>query len=343
MPVIAVKPMWSPHVSAVEGNTFHSSRGWTVHLTPASPPEEALVAVDPENAANRVARWGERYGGHEWLICRSVVPRRLGPDVYEVIAGYNLESPAGFANDPTGEQGPLGRPSDIRWDFVTSSEQIDEDVDGKPIVNAAGERFDPPPAAEYADPRLTVTRYERDFSAATAISYSGRWGVLNEDPFMGALPGQALMKPIVGTRRVDGEAVYWAVTYVVVFREGLPASADGLSGGPKRAWWIRLLNQGYTQVLGHYGDGGTYPGGNLDLYIGRITSERGLTYDQAAELEARITGTPITERILDVNGQPTATPVLLDRAGKPLKAGEPPVWLEFNRRPYKPFSVFHLP
>lgn len=337
MSVISVREMWSPAVSAIQGTRFQAARGWTVRVTPGTDPMAVLTAVDPADKTRRVARWGEEYPGHRWLVCRDVTPEHKGPNVYQVIAGYELQSEAGFEDDPTAQQGPLGKPSEMRWDFVVGSEPVEEDVHGQAIVNAAGEPFDPAPMENYADPRLTIVRYRRSFDVQLAIAYSGRRGCTNSDPFMGSRPGQAKLLPISGDQLREGKATYWRESYVIEFREGLPKTADG--GGPERAWWLRVLNQGHSQILGTWGEKGFDP----EVEAHKTALKEGLTGEQEQALAVQLAGTPVVRRVKDLSGEVTATPVRLDRDGKVLKRGKKPVYLEFQIRPSKPFSKLKLP
>lgn len=61
---------------------------------------------------------------------------------------------------PTTED-PPERPAEISWDLETTTEPIEVDIAGKPLMNAVGERFDPPIRAPFSILTLRIARGDR--------------------------------------------------------------------------------------------------------------------------------------------------------------------------------------
>jgi len=213
---------------------------------------------------------------------------------------------------------------DIDWDAAPSSEEIDEDIDGKPIRNSAGEPFDPRLTEEIYDLQLTVTRTQANFEHRDALDYLGGGkfgGCVNADPFYGYAPGSARMRSIRATRRRAGRGYDYRVGYVIQFRD---------------SWRRRVLDQGYTVKAAVWGDAS--PLGDLDRYAARLIAERGYTYEEAVAETERLANTPVLVEAAEAAHQP----ILLDGAGKPLKAGQPAVWLSFTTNRSRPFGPLGL-
>jgi hypothetical protein len=79
------------------------------------------------------------------------------------------------------DQNPLNRPPDISWSLTTYQRAVAFDAsDGRPIMNSAADKFDPP--IEIDDSRLVLvySRNEATFTAQLALDYqdavnSGVW------------------------------------------------------------------------------------------------------------------------------------------------------------------------
>lgn len=58
-------------------------------------------------------------------------------------------------------ENPPERPAEISWDMETTTEPIEVDIDGKPLVNSVGEPFDPPIRAPFSILTLRIARGDR--------------------------------------------------------------------------------------------------------------------------------------------------------------------------------------
>jgi len=125
---------------------------------------------------------------------------------------------------------PLADPWIVEWDFVTSNEPIDTDIDGKPITNSAGESFDPAITKDFHDLLLRIQRNEAAFNPIVADNYED---AISSDYFWGFEPGKVKCVQFTGKTAVRGQFWYWQVRYAFQIR--------------KEGWQRRLLDQGFRQ------------------------------------------------------------------------------------------------
>ena len=147
-----------------------------------------------------------------------------------------------YGNVPTYED-PLTKPAEHSWSSVVSVEPTDVDALGDPILNAAGEPFDPPPTEGVRDPILTIVRNEAGFDPDTMLTYCD---TVCLEPFWGASVGRTRMADIHADK-VLADPSYWRVRYEVQFRMRTAEDCPDVW-----AWYRRMLNQGFR----HLDDGG---------------------------------------------------------------------------------------
>lgn len=169
------------------------------------------------------------------VTVRNRIPRSVGPAMWEVQVIYGTTATGGSFKDLH----PLSRPPKYRYGFDISEEEIDQDVDGKPIATANGEPLRGV-KEEFADQTITIIRNEAMIDLTTIRKYAN---AVNSDDFYGAQPGMAKMRPIAAEDMWEDwkntRVHYYVVTYQVVFREPI-GDQD-----PARVWERRLLHRGY--------------------------------------------------------------------------------------------------
>ena len=153
---------------------------------------------------------------------------------FEVTASYGIEQTTGAGGDLAD---PLSAPVQRTLRLAHSTEAIDTDIDDAAIVNIAGEPFDPPLQANFADLQINFVRNEAEHPIAKAMAYKWR---TNADTFMGAAPDTAIIADIAATENLDADPTYWQVSYSIIFRE--PTDKH-----PK-PWTIRTLHRGFRYV-----------------------------------------------------------------------------------------------
>lgn len=184
------------------------------------------VLVDSAEDSPQVAEqawgipvYGEGYPGEPWLKVTDKDVKTKSPTLFEVTVTYEQE----VGSDPTAED------PDVAWDFVETHEEVDTDVDDKPLVNVNQEGFDPPITREFADLVLTITRNEPAFNPILADQYKT---TINSEPFYGFAAQTVLLKKITGQAVKTNNVIdYWRVAYIFHIR------TDG--------WRRRILNRGF--------------------------------------------------------------------------------------------------
>lgn len=173
----------------------------------ADVPEAAIGAAHPILSGHTCAKVG---------ISRS----DDAPSVWDIVCDYKT---AETQEEDQQDEDPLDRDPEIEWSFAQFDEAVEKDRDGLPLLNILGRPFEGV-TRDAARAVVTITRFEENFSAATALQYAN---VVNMDDFIGAEPGQALMKPIRARRIIEtrtdeaGEPVkryYWQITYEIHFK-----------------------------------------------------------------------------------------------------------------------------
>lgn len=162
-----------------------------------------------------------------YLRCSSRQARKMSPLHWEVTCSYEM----------IGKNGnPLNAPPQIEWTTSTTEEEIDEDIEGRPICTVVGEPFDPPIRSPRSDLVLRVTRNLPTFDPSVIRFYTD---TVNADTILGQPPGTARIKHLSALSVTDDDFVYWRASIEIHFRRGAPRTTD------ERAWWTRVRAQGF--------------------------------------------------------------------------------------------------
>lgn len=114
-----------------------------------------------------------------------------------------------------GAKSPEQKPPQYSWDFTRQARAISKDLDGKAILNSAGDPFDPPIEIDDCRPILTVEQTLLTFDVNLAMQY---YDTVNSDTFLGFSPGQAKCNGRKGTSRFEENKFVWTVTTEIHFR-----------------------------------------------------------------------------------------------------------------------------
>jgi len=138
------------------------------------------------------------------------------------------------------EQSPLAAPPDIEWSDETSTEPVDQDANGAPIVTVNGEPINGV-TIELPDPILTVSRNFATWNPHVIHQY--RMSV-NSDTFAGFSAGTARLVSAGAKQIIDQTyGAYWRVTARVRFRYPYNTTAD-------KAWYARIRHEGFLVKIG---------------------------------------------------------------------------------------------
>lgn len=181
------------------------------------------------------------YPGFPFVVAESASLQRVSPILWMATINYRGEiggiSPDGGGGaDPSNPNSPLYAPPRLSWDDVEVEEEIDEDFEGNPIVNTAGQRVRGIKAL-FSDQVLTVTRNFLVFNTYVQAVYRRS---VNSDLFLGWPPGTVKLMKLSAQNVIDTNLGYWQVTGVFQFRYPYRTTPD-------KAWYARHVSLGLKQ------------------------------------------------------------------------------------------------
>lgn len=229
------------HLAATMDGTNSRTQAWRVTSKPVegkyARENRVMIALYQAGVALG-AYWQVDDEIDEALRCKSLSIDSAGedePGVWEVSGSYEVLT---FSGSSTGEGGftPIDLEPDIEVGSEIEEVPYDRDANGDPVVNAAGDKFDPPLTRPEYYTTVVYTRNELVFSATYANTWKGN---ANLGAFSGYAEGYVLFRDVTA-RKVKHPQLgfYWNVTYTFVVR----VDADK----------IKVLNTGYR-----YKPGGT--------------------------------------------------------------------------------------
>jgi len=249
MAVINVKRDWSKTEAPATLNGQTGRKVFTVLLDGTDSPDEAPYVA---RRATGIPSPREPWSNDEPNVrACAILPRPLSPVLYEVTVDYSQDTKAAH---------PLDEPMKVRWSNEITSEPIDTDIHGNPIVNTAGLPFEPPIQEQVYDTRLTIVRNEATFDGVRMAAYRN---TVNSKPFRGAPPRTCRMVNIEAEEIIEAEWAYYRVTYEIVYRDStLPANCkhidaygNEVSSGEYLGWRRRIANKGMVEKIGTDAEG----------------------------------------------------------------------------------------
>ena len=229
MTILSVDKMWSrtsSSGSSADGKNFSVSftEGWQVTHSADTIELEILNAPG-------LPQVRDFYPG-TFVPCTDVGPtNKLGPVFTIVTITYRGEVGPGGTEDP-----PENKLPEYTWSDTSSSEQVDQDWDGNPIVTANNEPIEGV-TMDIADQTLTITRNYLTFSPWLTHQYRHS---TNSDTFASYPAGTARLVGFSATNEVsdNGAYQYWKVNAKVQFRYPYNTTAD-------KAWYTRVRHEGF--------------------------------------------------------------------------------------------------
>jgi hypothetical protein len=348
MAVVDVTKMWSRDSGNQESETANPikynitlTEGYQV-LTDDPEDNTDIVLVHPD-----VPQLGAIYRQNDFIRVKSRNAVRVSPIFWMVVVTYD------------GHPDPLDMRPDIQWSDVSSSEPIDQDAYGYPILNVNGEPVDGL-TKDLADNVLTITR---NFSLFNPFLTSLYRDSVNSDVFAKYPIGTARLTSFSAKnsfRDSDDTLGFWVVTAQITFRRGYQVP-------DAQAWWKRWRNEGLYERVGPVvnitGGGGTGATAVARIVDGAISSisvtSGGYGYTSAPTVTITLSGHPgvtgsgatasalvlngrvigITvgsggtlytggfQQAVDDNQNPVTRPVLLKRNGEREYNAQNAVWL----------------
>lgn len=108
-------------------------------------------------------------------------------------------------------QSPLDEQPQISWSWAEFQRPANQDVDGKPILNKAGDTYTKPFMIDDPRPVLQLSRNEASFDQTYADQYRNK---VNSTSFFGGDPGVVKVHSITASRVLHPDiGYYWQVSY----------------------------------------------------------------------------------------------------------------------------------
>lgn len=139
------------------------------------------------------------------------------------------------------QENPLLRPAEVSWSTSKITLPMEKDADGTPIVNTAGERFDPPLEREERFMILNVKLNQANFIAANLLLYEGR---TNRLPFMGFPRGMVLLEKVASSKAFENNIFFWPTMYEFWIKMIVHAGMQAVD-----VWANTVLNRGFFQKV----------------------------------------------------------------------------------------------
>lgn len=177
----------------------------------------------------------------------SIEPNDEARIIWSAICKYSNETQSKEEQERQIQPTPTLRPAEITWEGVPREVAIFRDRVGTPIVNSAGDPFDPPIVAVVFDLVATV---EVNLTEVPVWLFDYQ-GAVNDTSFtidgLTAQTGCALMGPVrISPKQEENGIVYRKVSMPLHFR----AKRDDGDDDAPEPWKLEILNTGLRQKLG---------------------------------------------------------------------------------------------
>jgi hypothetical protein len=234
MAVTSVKEVWSERAGSYDERAAREyTRSFLVTINDAGEGVTvAGAAVDPVTG-QQVPRihdvYTDRRGNRDvGAVCRKLEVKQDQDDpfTWRVTANYSSTIFGGASNfgrrndapeqarDGNTNQNPLSRPTVVKWNSVPRQRYARFDMDGKPLVNSAGD-FYPAHPLDDSQVRLTFSRNEASFNSQVAGSFKD---AVNSQPFFGYAAGMVKVENIDAESAFENGVYYWKVGYAFHIR-----------------------------------------------------------------------------------------------------------------------------
>lgn len=201
----------------------------TFQVVTSSRTDDQKVVLD-EFAIQLRDKYQSGFSTDDYSFCSSVSAVNTSNDglTWEVTVEYTTFNPA------YNHLSPLDDLPEVSWGFAQFDEVVDTDVNGKPVVNTVGDRFDPAAMRDQSRPVLRVSRNEATYNQHLAAQFKD---TINSDTFAGFDRAQVKVSNISASRQFNPLiGPYWRVDYEFALK-------------PDEYGWVgRYLNQGFNEL-----------------------------------------------------------------------------------------------
>lgn len=239
-----IKPSWRGNAadSAQDASGKNGQRSDRLNYTvvPLDPSLYDANKVLAKLAASYGFRCGNLHPYDNGLTLRSVRVNRLGPAFYSLETSSQSAASAGGGGATPGSS-PLDDIPEVETSFAGSEAELDQDINGNPIVTKNGEPL-LGVQDEINELVITVSRNLPAWDYLLANQYMGSGKTppaTNADTFLGFAPGAARLKGLSAKSVASDGFLYFRATAIVQFRAAAPGSTVA------KAWWQRIRHEGY--------------------------------------------------------------------------------------------------
>lgn len=178
-------------------------------------------------ADTRIPKQNDAYPLSNWFRCNSVSATRTSPITFDVTASYETETA-----DP--EDSPLNEPAEVSFSSTSTDGEVNEDIDGNPIVTANGEPISGV-TMPFVDLKANVTKNIAAFNPLSVYVFGN---AVNTTTFMG-FPAGVVRCSSISAKANKGETFnYWTVSVEFEFRKPVNTTND-------KSWYKRISHEGF--------------------------------------------------------------------------------------------------
>jgi len=173
--------------------------------------------------------------GDAGALVKSVEPEQHAddPTLWIVTVKYDTHFDVKDGQKPKDRpEDPLGRPPVWKFGFTKTAKPITEDKDGKPILNAAGFPFDPPPEREVAYLTISITKNVAFWWADQAAALMES---VNKKPWYTLKPRTVKFQGQDANSKFENNMQFWEVTTSLEVRP--------------ETWDLKILNCGFDEKV----------------------------------------------------------------------------------------------
>lgn len=234
MTIVSVNSMWSrTESSATLRDNFRTldctfRECFQVVCTYDTTAIEVYSATDPTTGVH-IPYKGDTYPGTETIYAREVAPKRASPILWLVDVGYaGVAGPAGL------DDSALNAPPVVDFTNIIEDEEIDEDFDGYPIINA---NYEPIEGVKVGVPDL-VMNIRRNYATWSTYTQGQYLMATNSDTFFNWPAGTARFLKLDPKMVLTETEGYWEVSASIRFRYPYRTTAA-------KAWYSRVRHEGF--------------------------------------------------------------------------------------------------
>jgi hypothetical protein len=233
--VTKVSEDWGMRETGNEEGNRYFNRGFNVLFSGGSDPnEEEDEVLTASDGSLSVPAYAAMHPANVNYFVIGKNARQLSPHYWEVSVRYGSAKFVKRNNENA--EDPLDEDPVVTFSFTTAEVQIDKTIDNLPIINSAGDVFDPPATETRYYPVLKVVRNEASYDFAVAALVIG---CINDDTFLEFPAGYWMISDWSAEELWYGDTKYYKVTHEFILNPW--------------GWYLEIMDRGWG-----YREGGEY-------------------------------------------------------------------------------------